>query len=119
VKRILLADDSAVIRTTLRGLFEESGWTCSEAENGEDAVAKAQEFRPHVIVLDLAMPGMNGIAAASALKTVLPPIPVIVFTSFGSILNSEDLCRAGISAMIGKDDAAKLLSTAQTLFDHS
>ncbi|MGH9495025.1 MAG: response regulator, partial [Candidatus Sulfotelmatobacter sp.] len=98
MKSILFADDSPVIRTTLRHIFEEKGWICRVALNGQDAVDAARESRPDVIVLDLSMPIMNGLTAASILKEVLPTVP---FTSFGSVLNSRDLARAGFSALIG------------------
>ncbi len=117
VKRILFADDSAVIRKTLRHMFEQSGWSCSEAINGQDAIEKAQEFTPDVIALDLSMPIMNGLAAGNILRQIAPSIPLILFTSFGGIINSEDLRRAGFSALISKNDPGMLAVTAQTLLD--
>ena len=107
-----------MIRTTLRRLFEQGGWTCSEATDGEDAIAKARQFRPDVIVLDLSMPVMNGLTAGNILKHTLPGTPLILFTSYGAILSSEDVRRAGFSASIGKNDAGKLVMTAQTLVSH-
>lgn len=57
MKTILFADNSAVVRRSLRQMFEEAGWNvCGEASNGQDAIAKAQELRPNIIVLDVAMP---------------------------------------------------------------
>jgi CheY-like chemotaxis protein len=61
------------------------------------------------------MPVMNGLAAANILKELVPQIPLFLFTSFGAVLNSENLRRAGFSALIGKNDAGKLVITAQTL----
>lgn len=96
-------------------MFEEGSWTCDEASNGQEAIAKAQDFKPHVIVLDLSMPVMNGLAAGNILKQMSPGTPLILFTSFGAILNSEDVSHAGFSALIEKDNAGKLFMTAQTL----
>jgi CheY-like chemotaxis protein len=59
VTSVLIVDDSLVIRRLLRSELTESEWiVCQEAENGRDGVAMAQEFRPDVVILDLAMPGM-------------------------------------------------------------
>ena len=116
VKRILLADDSALVRRTLRQLFEDSGWSvCGEASNGQEAIAKAQELRPDIVVLDLSMPLMNGLTAAHILKETIPETYLILFTAFGTLLTSNDLKCAGFSASISKSDAGKLVNTAQTL----
>jgi DNA-binding NarL/FixJ family response regulator len=116
VKRILIADDSIVVRTTLRQLFEQAGWTvCAEAANGHEAVSKAQQETPDIVVLDLSMPSMNGLTAGCILKEVLPQTPLILFTSFGEIVGPEDLQSSGFSALIDKADAGKLLRTAQLL----
>jgi len=67
VRRILIADDNAVIRRTLRDLFrQESDFeVCGQCENGQEAVEKAQELHPDLIVLDLSMPVMNGLKTIS------------------------------------------------------
>ncbi len=116
MKRILLADDSAVVRRSLRLVFEQAGCTvCGEASNGHEAIALAEELKPHLIVLDLAMPVMNGLTAGTVLREMLPATPLILSTSFGNLFNRDDLKRAGFSAIIGKGDSGKLLMTAQTL----
>jgi DNA-binding NarL/FixJ family response regulator len=116
VKRILLADDSTLVRRTLRRLFEDSGWNvCGEASNGREAIAKAQELRPDIVVLDLSMPLLNGLTAAHILKETLPETYLILFTAFGALLTMNELKCAGFSASISKSDAGKLVNTAQTL----
>jgi DNA-binding NarL/FixJ family response regulator len=116
VKRILLADDSDIVRRALRKIFEDSGWdVCAEASNGEEAVVKAQKLRPDIIVLDLSMPLMNGLTAGHILKETMPETPLILFTSFGTLVSTHDLESAGFSALIPKDDAGKLVMTAQAL----
>jgi CheY-like chemotaxis protein len=118
LKRILLADDSAVVRRTLRRLFEQAGWSvCGEASNGQEVIRKAQEFRPDVIVLDVSMPVMNGLTAGPILKGVLPQTPLILFTAFCGVINSVDLRSAGFSALIDKSEAERLVMTAQTLLN--
>jgi CheY-like chemotaxis protein len=107
-----------VVRSSLRRLFERAGWTvCGEAANGQEAVAKAQQFKPDIAVLDLSMPVMNGLTAARLLKDIVPRMKLILFTSFGSVLANRDLRGAGFSALVAKDDARQLLTTAQVLLE--
>jgi chemotaxis response regulator CheB len=77
-------DDSALIRRIIRERLEQQNiWEVSgKAANGREAIEKAQELRPDLIVLDLAMPIMNGLEAARALKRLLPRVPVLMFTNF-------------------------------------
>jgi DNA-binding NarL/FixJ family response regulator len=97
-------------------MFETAGWAvCAEASNGEEAIAKAREVPADVIVLDFSMPAMNGLTAGSILKKMLPQTPLILFTSFGNVLNSSDVRRAGFSALIDKTEAGKLLTAAESL----
>jgi len=80
VKRILVVDDSPLIRRSLWSLFEEKpDWTvCGEAENGSDAIDKAQKLHPDLIVIDLSMPVMNGIDATRILKRLMPAVPIVM-----------------------------------------
>ena len=66
---ILLVDDNAAVRRVLRTVFEDAGWeVCGEADNGSDTILKAKQLQPQVILLDLAMPQMDGQAAGRILK---------------------------------------------------
>jgi DNA-binding NarL/FixJ family response regulator len=80
--RILLADDHHGVRKGLRGTLEEyDGWhVCGEASNGREAVELALELKPDVVVLDLAMPQLNGIEATRQIKESLPQVEVLIFT---------------------------------------
>lgn len=107
-----------MVRRTLSKIFEESGWiVCAQVSSGAEAIARAQKLQPDVIVLDLSMPHMNGLTAGCALKKLLPKTPLILFTSFGSILSLSDLERTGFSALIDKSDVGKLVSTARSLVE--
>ena len=100
----------------MREIFEESGWSvCAEVANGQEAVTQAQQLLPDVIVLDFSMPTMSGLTAGRILKDLLPKTPLILFTSYGKILPVADLERAGFSALIDKNEAGKLVITAQSL----
>jgi len=83
-KTILIVDDNAYIRRALCEQFKrESGFeVCGEAENGKEAIAKALELHPDLIVLDLSMPVMNGLDAARKLKRLMPAVPLIMYSTF-------------------------------------
>src|SRR5229473_4682419 len=101
-KTVLIVDDNEIIRRGLRELFtaEPDFDMCGEAENGREAIEKAQELHPDLIVLDLSMPVMNGIDAAKVLKRLMPAVPLIVFSEFSDVLSAEEAHSAGISALV-------------------
>src|SRR5882724_7651245 len=84
-KAVLIVDDNAFIRQALCEIFErESDFqVCGEAENGKEAIEKAWELHPDLIVLDLSMPVMNGLDAAKVLKCLMPTVPLIMYSAFG------------------------------------
>ena len=102
--RILIVDDSALVRNLLRTCFElESGWqVCGEAGNGKDAIEKAQEVQPNLIVLDLSMPVMNGLESARVLSKLMPSVPLIMFTSHMTRHLEQEALAAGIRRVIVK-----------------
>lgn len=115
--RILIADDSPVVRQCLeRLLCGRPGWeVCGEASDGEDAVCKAQELIPDIIVLDFMMPRKNGIEAAREIGKLLPRIPVLLCSVF---LTPQliDLARAaGISGTLSKGDLNKVVKCVEAL----
>jgi DNA-binding NarL/FixJ family response regulator len=118
---VLLVDDSAPIRQSLRRAFEQAGWrVCGEAGNGREAIAKAGDLHPQVVVLDLAMPEMNGITAARILKRTLPELPLILFTMYGDVFDADEANSVGISAVFSKTEpVAPLLEKARSLVDRN
>ncbi|HEU0040678.1 MAG TPA: response regulator transcription factor, partial [Verrucomicrobiae bacterium] len=72
--RILLADDHELLRQGLRTLIDDqSGWqVCGEATTGREAVAKARELKPDIVVMDFTMPELNGMEATRQIRTALP-----------------------------------------------
>ena len=117
MNRILLVDDSAAIRRGLRREFERAGWlVCGEAADGAEALAKVEALKPQVILLDLSMPGLNGLTTARRLKRVLPEIPLILFTGHGDLFKTDEANAAGISAVFSKSDPITgLLDKARSL----
>src|SRR5436305_11386287 len=97
---ILIADDSRIIREALGRLFqkEETFEVCGEAENGQEAIVKAQELHPDLILLDLSMPVMNGLDAARVLKRVMPEVPVIMFSAYSDATTEKAARSAGVWA---------------------
>jgi DNA-binding NarL/FixJ family response regulator len=116
-KRIMLVDDSALIRRALRKVFEGDGWVvCAEAANGREAIVQGDQVQPQLIVLDLAMPDINGLTTARRLKRTLPEVKLILFTGHGDLFKANEAVSAGISAVLSKNDPIRvLLDTAKSL----
>jgi DNA-binding NarL/FixJ family response regulator len=93
---ILVADDHSVVRRGLRGILEaREGWTVvGEAEDGRTAVTLAGQLRPDVAIMDIAMPGLNGLEATRLIRTASPATEILVFT----MVESEELVRKVLSA---------------------
>jgi two-component system chemotaxis response regulator CheY len=102
-KAVLVVDDSAVIRKLLAAAFLSHGFkTCAEAENGKEAIEVAKQIKPDLITLDLSMPVMNGLTAASELRRVFPSTPIILFTLYGDSLSKTAASGAGVSLVLTK-----------------
>jgi DNA-binding NarL/FixJ family response regulator len=108
---VLIADDNTLIRNGLCNLFggEEDFDVCGQASNGREAIEKAQELQPDVIVLDLAMPVMNGLDAARLIKRIMPRVPVVMFSAYSDTFTENEARSAGISALVSKLDSASML----------
>jgi DNA-binding NarL/FixJ family response regulator len=102
--RILIADDHEIMRTALRNLINShAGWeVCAEAKNGSEAVEQAKQLQPDLIVLDLAMPVMDGMAAAREITRSRPETRVIMFTLHASDEVEEHARRAGVKQVVSK-----------------
>lgn len=103
---VLLVDDHEAIRRTLRLRFEAlpEFVVCGEAVNGVDAVEKAQELTPDLVILDFAMPDMNGLEAATALKFMLPGAKLYLLTAHSNRELELAARDAGINAVYSKYD---------------
>jgi DNA-binding NarL/FixJ family response regulator len=109
-RRILIVDDGDAVRDIIRIFLEKEGLeVCGEAVDGVEAVEKAKTLKPDLIVLDLAMPGMNGVEAASVLSNAMPGIPIIVLTMYEEFLGSSLGSVSGIRAVISKTDTLNKL----------
>jgi DNA-binding NarL/FixJ family response regulator len=103
--KILIAEDNPQVRTALRVCLELNRlWmVCGEAENGQDAVVLAKHLRPDVVLLDYAMPVMNGVEAARVISSSVPGCVLILFTMFASDQLVALAHAAGISEVVSKD----------------
>jgi DNA-binding NarL/FixJ family response regulator len=110
-RSILLVDDHEVIRRQLRLLFKRHPefCICGEAIHGVDAIEKAQELSPDLIILDLSMPEMNGLEAASALRYMMPDVPIFLLTAHYSRELELTAFGSGIAAVFSKHEDLDLL----------
>ena len=105
--RILLADDHVVVRQGLKLLIEgqKDMIVVSEAGDGASAVQQAHELKPDVIIMDISMPGMNGLVATRTLKRSLPDAVIVTLTRHSDDAYLQELMRAGASAYVLKQSA--------------
>ncbi len=121
-KSIMIVDDNEIIRRKLGQMFKASeDWTvCAEAVNGRDALEQAQRFHPDFVVLDFCMPTMDGLEAAPKLKAIIPKSSIVMLTAFKDRYLEEKAYKAGVSWVLSKDEARKVLDFARILLrpDH-
>jgi len=117
VKSILIVDNSAMVRASLRRFLErELGFNvCGEAFDGLDALEKVPQLGPDLVILDLAMPRMNGLQAARTLRSLPVNIPVILFTMYSDALQFSDAEDAGIDAVVAKTNLVGLKQNIENL----
>jgi len=109
--RILLADDHSVVRRIVRNFVQsESGWeVCAEATTGREAVVMTAAEHPDVVILDLSMPDLNGLQAATLIHNQFPETQLILLTMHDSLELKDQLTASGIRACIRKDDLNQLV----------
>jgi DNA-binding NarL/FixJ family response regulator len=101
--RILIADDNDGVRRGVVRLLSETGWkVCGEARDGSEALQKARELLPDVILLDFSMPGMNGLEAARLLRQELPQAKILVISQHDPIHLLARVVEAGGDACVDK-----------------
>jgi DNA-binding NarL/FixJ family response regulator len=108
------------MRRSLRKLLEQRDeWSvCSEAANGREAIEKAQQSSPDVIVLDFQMPEMNGLDAAREIRRRSPQIPILMVTLHMSPQLAQQARTIGIRGACDKNDVGCLVDAVDTLLHH-
>jgi CheY-like chemotaxis protein len=115
-KHILIADDNTIIRKVVMDALSASLDIdeCQEASNGREAIERAEQSRPDLIILDIAMPVMDGITAAKHLKRSLPETPIILFTMYD--LGQNRARELGVDAIVPKPEGlGKLTHQVESL----
>lgn len=112
--RILLADDHEIVRDGVRALLQrQPGWEiCGEASTGREAVEKAKELKPDIVIVDIGMPELNGLDATRQIKRLLPGTEVLIFTSNETEAVVRGVFQAGARAYLLKVEASRHLIPA-------
>ena len=109
-KTVLVVDDNPTIRELLAEAFLSDGFEiCGQAENGAQGIEVAKQLQPDLITLDLSMPVMNGLEAATALRKISPNTPIILFTLHGNSPLATDAYKAGVSLVLQKTESLSTL----------
>ena len=116
-RTILIADDKPKVRRVIRALLESHpGWDVAEAEDGVQAVERAQRSKPDAVVLDLAMPELNGFEAAREIVRVLPDVPIFFNTLYTSPQVEQEAKRIGVQQVIPKCEEHRLVPAIEEVF---
>ena len=120
-RRILVIDDGDSVRDVIRIFLEHAGFeVCGEAGDGMEAIEQARKLKPDLIVLDLAMPRMNGAEAATVLSQTMPDVPIVLLTLYQNVLGSALTSAVTVKAVVDKTDGmAKLVDCIRSLLDGS
>lgn len=119
--RILIVDDHAVVRRGVRALLEShDGWeVCGEADNGHEAIEKVAELKPDLVVLDVSLPGLNGLEATPQILKASPNTEVLVLTMHHSEELVRQVLRSGAKGYVLKSDADNsLVQAIETVRQH-
>ena len=111
--RVLLVDDNTGMRRVLRGLLEDAGiQVVGEAADGLEGVAQAEAIHPDVVLMDWRMPRLNGVQATARIRSQLPEVQVVVFSSAEGAGMGVIARQAGASAFVAKGASAEQVCAA-------
>jgi DNA-binding NarL/FixJ family response regulator len=119
--RILIADDHDLMRRGIKSLLQtHEGWEVSaEAQTGREAVAKAEELKPDIVVLDIGMPDLNGIQAARRIRKRCPNTEILILSLHFSDQLIREILEAGVRGYIVKSDSDRdLIVAVESLAKH-
>ena len=118
--KILVVDDEKNIRTALSALLKTRGdWKIiGEASDGQEAVAKAKELRPDVIIMDLSMPRVDGLRATREIHREMPDTEVLIFTQHDTLQLVREAKEAGAKGYLLKSDAQSLVTAVEAIGQH-
>jgi two-component system response regulator NreC len=118
--RILIVDDEKTVRSALQKLLgTRLEWTVvGEAADGVEAIGKAKELRPDVVIMDVTMPEMSGLEATPQIKRTLPTAEVLIFTQHDSPQVLREAQNAGATGYLLKSQANWLMAAVEALSQH-
>lgn len=105
--KIIVVDDHAVIRRSVQGILRPfPEWElCGEAADGQEAIRLAQAIKPEIIIMDVSMPGLNGLEATRIIRNILPETKILLLTLHSSTELVRSGLRAGARGYVLKSDA--------------
>jgi DNA-binding NarL/FixJ family response regulator len=111
---VLIVDDNYLVRAALRVLVEGSMSleVCGEAADGTEAVERAKELRPSLVLMDLSMPNMNGVQAAWLIRQAVPRARIVLFSLYADSVGKTLATRAGVDLVVPKSEGAAGLMKA-------
>ncbi len=118
--RVLIADDNRSLRYAVGRMLatDPTMNVCGEAENGREALAKTVDLRPDVVLMDIAMPEMNGLEVTREVRRLAPAVEVLVFTQHDSTHAMQAALDAGARGYLAKTHAGSLLEAIRTVARH-
>ena len=119
--RILIADDHSVIRAGVRAVVEERpGWTiCGEAASGSEAIAKTEELKPDVLILDVSLPDMSGLEVASQILSAQSSVEILILSVHATEALIRECVKAGVRGYVVKSDAVPdLIAAVECIAKH-
>lgn len=102
MKKILIVDDQKGVRRLLEELFKKDGWEVQLAADGKEAVERAEEFLPDIILMDMKMPNMNGLEASRIILEKFSDLDIIMMTAYGEMDIVKDALDSGVKRCITK-----------------
>jgi DNA-binding NarL/FixJ family response regulator len=116
-KRILIVDDHPQVVDSLCKTFSDHDYfeVCGQASTGQEAIEKARILYPHLVILDLAIPEMNGLKTANAISKILPDTPIILFTLYAQNIKDSNMDVSAITRIVAKGELDTLMANAEDL----
>ncbi|MDD2372076.1 MAG: response regulator [Syntrophomonadaceae bacterium] len=102
MKKILIVDDQKGVRRLLEELFKKDGWEVQLAADGKEAVERANEFLPDIVLMDMKMPNMNGLEASRIILNSFSDLDIIMMTAYGEMNVVKEALDAGVKKCITK-----------------
>lgn len=112
--RILIADDHETVRKGVCSILasRKDLEVCGEASNGKEAIEKASELKPDLVILDITMPVLDGFSAAKQIRKLLPDVPILFLSMHDAQQWIEEAKAIGVQGFVSKSDIAGVLLTA-------